>query len=121
MTRWGRGETEDDEEYVPYAPLLNEIATSPVPSGDIRRNLVRHVSATVSPAKAVARKESRIQDYLDQVQAEGELHHVTAAAPAASELTKRIAESFDGRVQRARALLERLARDPEWQALRMEE
>jgi hypothetical protein len=118
MTRSGGDEPDDGEEYELYAPLPDEIATSPTSLGDIRRNLLRHVSAAASPAKAVAREEARVEEYLSQVQAEAELHRAEAAAPAASDLTKRIAESFDDRVQRARALLAQLARDREWQALK---
>ena len=114
----GEDEADDDEEYEPYAPLANEIATSQMPFGDIRRALLRHVNAAASPAKAVAREEARIREYLSQVQAEAELHRAEAAAPTASDLIKRIAESFDDRVHRARTLLDSLARDPAWQALK---
>jgi len=114
----GQDDADDDEVYEPYAPLANEIATSPRPLGDIRRSLLCHVRPAASPAKAVAWEEARIREYLSEVETEAELHRAEAAAPAASDLTKGIAESFDDRVHRARMLLDSLARDPTWQALK---
>jgi hypothetical protein len=104
-----------DDETFDSRDLLNELGSSNIPLPRIERRLVASLGSSASREDEARSIERALGDYLESSLRHAEEHEEKArAATAEADLYQHMAEGFHNSAQRTKALLDRLAGNPDW-------